>query len=332
MHLVQNPLDPEARQLQTTILTTYIIVAGLLTTSTYPAVYTPTVSEVVDSDTGSALLTSTNLIWLFRMFNGMSFVCSLAAIIGSFSLIICLNTKLGGYQKIVLPKSVLRWWNRVHHTVQVIFLMALASAAAAMLLAALRFDRVGYGIACLSVLGLGLLAAVAFGVFQLCSAVRHPVADHDVPVEEMLVIADVLGEVARERIHTAGLPTHQNFVLRLSVHELLPRCIKTFRERYPTDPLPYVFSSRRALITHLYNQSWGLWSEAAKPHDSAVSRDDPDLAFDTSELMNRIRLVVLSYSTADVLVDQPATPGTTVDGADIEVRTSRTHLSASLVV
>ena len=245
---------PEARQLQTTILTTYIIIAGLLTTSTYPAVYTPTIETT--SDTGGALSNSPTLIWLFRMFNVTSFVCSLAAIIGSFVLILTLNNSVGGYRKMSLSPHALKWWNRLHVVVQVIFVLALMASAIAVLLGAVRFDRKGYSIACLCALSLGMVVALGFAMYRMCSVFRGTVSDTAVRLEERLVIAHVLLALLRSRKpeNSKGWPLQ--FDEPVLVLDILTSCIQVFRERYPTDPLPFVFSSHWALI-HCLEQSWG---------------------------------------------------------------------------
>lgn len=64
---------------------TFIVVFGLLTTSTYPATYTPAVSQ---EQIGGKLLTHANFYACFRLVNGISFLLSVVTIFGSLLLVL----------------------------------------------------------------------------------------------------------------------------------------------------------------------------------------------------------------------------------------------------
>ena len=87
-------VDPESAVQQFQIYTSYVIVAGHLTTSTYPAVYAPYVTDAQSAaltdttDTGQPGLDAPRLEFWFRFLNGMSFAFSLLTITGSLSLMI----------------------------------------------------------------------------------------------------------------------------------------------------------------------------------------------------------------------------------------------------
>ena len=76
-------VDPQIAGQLVQVYTTYVIVAGLLTTSTYPAVYAP--YSLDNSDT--ELVGESFGEQFFRFLNGVSFVCSLITIVGSLSFI-----------------------------------------------------------------------------------------------------------------------------------------------------------------------------------------------------------------------------------------------------
>jgi len=85
VELWQFRLRPASNKQMTTILTTFIVVSGLLTTSTYPATYT---SAVPQEQTGGKLLTHANFYAWFRLVNGISFLLSVVTIFGSFLLVL----------------------------------------------------------------------------------------------------------------------------------------------------------------------------------------------------------------------------------------------------
>ena len=85
VELWQFRLRPTSNKQMTTILTTFIVVSGLLTTSTYPATYT---SAIPRDQTGGKLLTQANLYAWFRLVNGISFLLSVTTIFGSALLIL----------------------------------------------------------------------------------------------------------------------------------------------------------------------------------------------------------------------------------------------------
>jgi hypothetical protein len=80
--------DPAMVSRTTTILTTYMLVAGLLTTSTYAAFYTQFPTE---GDTKGDTKASHDTIDIFRALNAISFLLSLCSILSSAGALLLLN-------------------------------------------------------------------------------------------------------------------------------------------------------------------------------------------------------------------------------------------------
>ena len=158
VELWQLRLRPTSNKQMTTILTTFIVVSGLLTTSTYPATYT---SAIPRDQTGGKLLTQANLYAWFRLVNGISFLLSVATIFGSCLLILELQRHASakdGARPDMFRREFAQRLLRVYTTVSYSLLLSLLVAALAVSISSIAFERIAT--ACISLAFVGLTIAI----------------------------------------------------------------------------------------------------------------------------------------------------------------------------
>lgn len=160
VELWQLRLRPTSNKQMTTILTTFVLVSGLLSISTYPA--NVRLRDTARSDWGQPL-SQANLYAWFRLVNGISFLLSVTTIFGSALLILELQrhpSAKDGARPDMFRREFAQRLLRVYTTVRYSLLLSLLVAALAVALSSIAFYQIAA--ACISLACVGSTVAVCF--------------------------------------------------------------------------------------------------------------------------------------------------------------------------
>ena len=187
--LWQNRLRPGANRQMTTRLTTYILLAGLMTTSTYPATYSAAVSP--DQHGGNTFFKCEACFAWYRVLNQLSFYSSLATILGSVLLIVQLQSyplQEDGGSAWHFTQSSAKRLEVLHRLTTYSLLVCLAAPFAAITLGALVFDQIGSAIASLCLVVIVLIVCASMMCLHLaCEARQGQAPNHaDEHVQNLL--------------------------------------------------------------------------------------------------------------------------------------------------
>jgi len=143
-------------------LFTMIVVSGLLTTSTFPALYAPDAAPEGD---GSAIVGADGLFSAFRATCGVSFVFSVVTICISLMFILVLQSVAGvedGLRQLKFSRVTAAQLGHLHHVTVASFYLSLGTSFAAAILTGLRFDVRAAGVTLIVFVGVAavLVAAV----------------------------------------------------------------------------------------------------------------------------------------------------------------------------
>ncbi len=141
---------------------TMIVVSGLLTTSTFPALYAP---DATPEGTGDAIVSANGLFSAFRATCGVSFAFSVVTICISLMFIMVLQSVAGvedGLRQLKFSRVTAAQLGHLHHVTVASFYLSLGTSFAAAILTGLRFDVRAAGVTLIVFVGVAavLVAAV----------------------------------------------------------------------------------------------------------------------------------------------------------------------------
>ena len=141
---------------------TLIVVSGLLTTSTFPALYAP---DAVPEGSASAIVSANGLFSAFRATAGVSFAFSIVTICISLMFILVLQSVAGvedGLRQLKFSRVTAAQLGHLYHVTVASFYLSLGTSFAAAILAGLRFDTRAAGVTLIVFVGVAavLVAAV----------------------------------------------------------------------------------------------------------------------------------------------------------------------------
>ena len=272
--------DPDLAARTTTMLTTYSLVSGLLTTSTYQAFYAEFASgHKVDNNAASeaaqdiqSLLLSrfpgmdqgvgvdTNVRDIFRLLNGASFVLSLGCILVSTGSILILNTVVPGARAQRFTRAAVVYIYIGLQLSSFLLISSIVAGVAALAFGAFAFfntlqcTRLAGATAIISLST--LLFIVGYYVLIMWPPVRDDRSTGD--DETLSLLALRVLQLLRKKLSEQGslMDTTHEAVTYDDVEALLEQCRKDFRDFKPNSVMPSAFFTPWALASFL--QSKGI--------------------------------------------------------------------------
>lgn len=141
-----------------------IVVSGLLTTSTFPALYAPDAAPDAEG-TASAVVSGSGWFSAFRATCGVSFAFSIVTICISLMFILILQGISGlddSFRQRKFHRVTVQQLGQLYHVTVASFMVSLGTAFAAAILAGLRFDAKAAGI--ILIVFVGVTAVVVLGI------------------------------------------------------------------------------------------------------------------------------------------------------------------------